>query len=115
MSSSTILAQRQQLRSPLTAPRTRRLPASGVNIPAAGVHFCIEACQQFAPACRLVPVLFRMLGWVLAKLAIFPHIAGSADRAACWIHRWVVQSPALHCIPSSAPTSMSSSQAGSNQ
>eukprot|EP00891_Asterochloris_glomerata_P003572 jgi/Astpho2/3572/Aster-06480 len=35
----------------------------------------------------LVPVLFRMLGWMLAKLAIFPHIAGSADRAACWIHR----------------------------
>ena len=67
------------------------MPASGVDIQAAGWHIRVKACQQLAPACRLVPVLFRMLGWMLAKLAIFPHIAGSADRAACWIHRWVVR------------------------
>ncbi|KAL3153868.1 hypothetical protein ABBQ32_013441 [Trebouxia sp. C0010 RCD-2024] len=36
---------------------------------------------------RLVPLLFRALGWVLAKLSLFPHLAGSADRGACWIYR----------------------------
>ena len=37
--------------------------------------------------CRLVPLLFRALGWLLGKLSLFPHIAGSADRGACWIYR----------------------------
>ena len=37
--------------------------------------------------CRLVPLLFRALGWLLGKLSLFPHFAGSADRGACWIYR----------------------------
>ncbi|KAA6422205.1 MAG: hydrolyzing O-glycosyl compounds [Trebouxia sp. A1-2] len=36
---------------------------------------------------RVVPLLFRALGWLLGKLSLFPHFAGSADRGACWIYR----------------------------
>ena len=27
------------------------------------------------------------MGWLLGKLSLLPHIAGSADRGACWIYR----------------------------
>ncbi len=41
-------------------------------------------------SCRVVPLLFRALGWLLGKLSLFPHFAGSADRGACWIYRCTV-------------------------
>jgi len=41
-------------------------------------------------ACRVVPLLFRALGWLLGKLSLFSHFAGSADRGACWIYRYTV-------------------------
>ena len=50
-----------------------------------------KSFEQQCGGCRLVPLLFRALGWLLGKLSLFPHFAGSADRGACWIYR----SPAL--------------------
>lgn len=55
--------------------------------------------------CRLVPLLFRALGWVLAKLSLFPHLAGSADRGACWIYRFR-PSPLPTASPSPPPTKL---------